>query len=58
MKRSEYNENGKHVTEVEFNKLESNVGLGLLGAVGALAVYGVVVTGGFVMNLLGGGAEE
>lgn len=58
MKKSKYTENGKQVTEVEFNKLESTVGCGALGIVGALALYGVVVTGEFVLTLLGGGAGE
>ena len=58
MKRSEYTEKGKNVTEVEFNKLESTLGCGMLGVVGALAVYGVVVTAEFAINLLGGGGKE
>ncbi|WP_301204365.1 hypothetical protein [Bacteroides acidifaciens] len=58
MKKVKYTENGKQVTELQFNKMESYAGCGALGIIGALAVYGVAVTGSYIANALEGGKSS
>lgn len=58
MKKIKYEENGKQVTELQFNKLESYAGCGALGIIGALAVYGVAVTGSYIAGALEGGKSN